>query len=41
MTDGVIATDRHGNITIINETALDFLGKTEKDVIGKPITNLL
>lgn len=41
MTDGVIATDRHGNITIINETALDFLGKTEKEVIGEPITKLL
>lgn len=41
MTDGVIATDRHGNITIINETALDFLGKTEKEVTGKLITKVL
>lgn len=41
MTDGVIATDRHGNITIINETALDFLNKKEDDVIGRPITKLL
>ncbi|MBP2057497.1 two-component system sensor histidine kinase VicK [Lactobacillus colini] len=41
MTDGVIATDRHGNITIINETALDFLNKKEADVIGFSITNLL
>lgn len=41
MTDGVIATDRHGNVTIINQTALDFLNKTEKEAIGKPITKLL
>lgn len=41
MTDGVIATDRHGNIMIINETALDFLNKKEDDVIGRPITKLL
>lgn len=41
MTDGVIATDRHGNITIINETALNFLDKTENEVKGEPITQLL
>lgn len=41
MTDGVIATDRHGNVTIINQTALDFLNKTGKEAIGKPITKLL
>ncbi|GBG05205.1 two-component system sensor histidine kinase [Lactobacillus rodentium] len=41
MTDGVIATDRHGNITIINETALDFLDKTEKEVTGEPIIKVL
>lgn len=41
MTDGVIATDRHGNVTIINQTALDFLNKTEKEAIGQPITQLL
>lgn len=41
MTDGVIATDRHGNITIINETALSFLDKPESEIIGKPIINVL
>ncbi len=41
MTDGVIATDRHGNITIINEMALSFLNKSEKEVIGESITELL
>lgn len=41
MTDGVIATDRHGNVTIINDMARSFLNKSEKEVIGEPITELL
>ncbi|WP_283584000.1 cell wall metabolism sensor histidine kinase WalK [Limosilactobacillus difficilis] len=42
MTDGVIATDRRGNITIINNTALQLLNYDEEDdVIGKSITDVL
>ena len=42
MTDGVIATDRRGNITIINNTALQLLNYDEEDdVIGKSITDIL
>ncbi|APT18461.1 histidine kinase [Amylolactobacillus amylotrophicus DSM 20534] len=41
MTDGVIATDRHGNVTIINDMALSFLNKEEGEVIGESITDLL
>lgn len=41
MTDGVIATDRHGNVTIVNQMALNFLNTTEKAVINKPIAEVL
>ncbi|WP_125702384.1 cell wall metabolism sensor histidine kinase WalK [Lacticaseibacillus daqingensis] len=41
MTDGVIATDRRGNVIIINETALDFLNTRNEDVIGVSILKLL
>lgn len=41
MTDGVIATDRRGNVIIINETALDFLNTKNEDVIGVSILRLL
>lgn len=41
MTDGVIATDRRGNVIIINETALDFLNTKNEDVIGVSILKLL
>lgn len=41
MTDGVIGTDRHGNVTIINQTALDFLHLTAKEAQKQPITKLL
>ncbi|WP_262315242.1 cell wall metabolism sensor histidine kinase WalK [Lacticaseibacillus parakribbianus] len=41
MTDGVIATDRRGNVIIINETALDFLATKNEDVIGVSILKLL
>ncbi|WP_225047971.1 cell wall metabolism sensor histidine kinase WalK [Lacticaseibacillus kribbianus] len=41
MTDGVIATDRRGNVIIINETALDFLSTKNEDVIGVSILKLL
>ncbi|KRK73971.1 cell wall metabolism sensor histidine kinase WalK [Lacticaseibacillus nasuensis] len=41
MTDGVIATDRRGNVIIINEMALDFLNTKNEDVIGVSILRLL
>ncbi|MCF7522739.1 cell wall metabolism sensor histidine kinase WalK [Levilactobacillus brevis] len=41
MTDGVIATDRRGNVTIINETASDFLDHEPDDAVGKSILDLL
>jgi two-component system sensor histidine kinase VicK len=41
MTDGVIATDRKGNIVIINEMALSQLGIQEKDAIGHFVLKLL
>ncbi|MDR1522288.1 MAG: cell wall metabolism sensor histidine kinase WalK [Streptococcaceae bacterium] len=41
MTDGVIATDRKGNIVIINEMALSQLVIQEKEAIGHSILQLL
>lgn len=41
MTDGVIATDRRGNITIINETGQDFLNTTSDEVIGQSLLKVL
>ncbi|MCI1892444.1 cell wall metabolism sensor histidine kinase WalK [Schleiferilactobacillus perolens] len=41
MTDGVIATDRRGNVVIINDTAQDYLGKTEEETIGRSILDVL
>ena len=41
MTDGVIATDRRGNITIINETGQDFLNATSDDIIGQSLLKVL
>lgn len=41
MTDGVIATDRRGNVTIINETAASFLDTDADDAVGKSILDLL
>lgn len=41
MTDGVLATDRHGNISVVNQMALNFLNVEEKDVINKPISEVL
>lgn len=41
MTDGVIATDRRGNVIIINETALDFLNIKNEDAIGMSILRML
>ncbi|WP_220224760.1 cell wall metabolism sensor histidine kinase WalK [Lactiplantibacillus plantarum] len=41
MSDGVIATDRRGNITIINETASDFMDVTAEKAIGSSILDIL
>lgn len=41
MTDGVIATDRHGNVTIVNQMALNFLNVKEDEVVNKPIAEVL
>ena len=41
MTDGVLATDRHGNVSVVNQMALNFLNIQEKDIINKPINQVL
>lgn len=42
MSDGVLATDRRGNITIVNNMALQLLGVDhEDDLIGKSIIDVL
>lgn len=42
MSDGVLATDRRGNITVINETALELLDiDDDEDVVGKPLLGVL
>ena len=41
MSDGVIATDRHGNVSVVNHMALNFLNKKEDEVINKPIAEVL
>ena len=41
MSDGVIATDRRGNIRIINDMACEYLDVESKDVIGTSILDVL
>ncbi|MFB9769124.1 cell wall metabolism sensor histidine kinase WalK [Lactiplantibacillus modestisalitolerans] len=41
MSDGVIATDRRGNITIINETASNFVDVSAENAIGNSILDIL
>ena len=42
MSDGVLATDRQGNITVVNETALQLLELDDEDsVIGKSLLDIL
>lgn len=41
MFDGVIATDRRGNVTIINETAASLLSTTPEEAHGKSILDVL
>lgn len=41
MTDGVLATDRRGNVIIINETAASFLNRDENQAMGQSILDVL
>ncbi|MFC6169479.1 cell wall metabolism sensor histidine kinase WalK [Loigolactobacillus jiayinensis] len=41
MTDGVISTDRRGNVIIINEAAAEFLNLNDEEVIGQSILKIL
>lgn len=41
MSDGVIATDRRGNISIINDMACEYLDVESKDAIGTSILDVL
>lgn len=41
MTDGVIASDRRGKITMINEMALSLLNSTKQEVIGSLLLEVL
>lgn len=41
MSDGVLATDRRGNITIANDMATTMLGKTADELAGKSILDVL
>ncbi len=41
MSDGVIATNRLGNITVINEMAQEFLNKDEEEADGKSLVEVL
>ena len=41
MNDGVLATDRRGNVVTTNSKALDFLNVESENVIGHPILRIL
>lgn len=41
MSDGVIATDRRGKITIVNNRAVDLLGLNREEAVGKSIMKVL
>ena len=41
MSDGVLATDRHGNVNVVNQMALNFLNQTEDEIINQPIATVL
>ena len=41
MSDGVLATDRHGNVNVVNQMALSFLNTTEDQITNKPIASVL
>ena len=39
--DGFIVIDTDGIVTDINEQYCDFLGRTQSEVVGSPITNVI
>ncbi|MDN6029335.1 MAG: cell wall metabolism sensor histidine kinase WalK [Lactobacillus sp.] len=41
MTDGVLATDRHGNVTVVNQMAVRFLNVQEGEIMGRPIAEVM
>ena len=42
MSDGVLATDRRGNVSIVNNTAVEYLNVNgEEDLLGKSILDIL
>lgn len=41
MTDGVIGTDRRGNVLLVNERALTLLNVYQNEAIGQPLLKLL
>ncbi|USS89021.1 cell wall metabolism sensor histidine kinase WalK [Fructilactobacillus cliffordii] len=41
MTDGVVATDRRGLVTIVNDEAIELLGTSKQAVVGQPILKVL
>lgn len=41
MSDGVLATDRRGKVTMINTRALDLLGMNQEEAIGQSIMKVL
>ena len=41
MSDGVLATDRHGNVSVVNHMALSCLNANEDEIINKPIAEVL
>ncbi|USS88130.1 cell wall metabolism sensor histidine kinase WalK [Fructilactobacillus hinvesii] len=41
MTDGVVATDRRGLVTIVNDEAIELLNTTKQAVVGQPILQVL
>lgn len=41
MSEGVLATDRRGKVIIINTRALDLLGMTQEEAVGKSIMKVL
>ncbi|WP_444685524.1 cell wall metabolism sensor histidine kinase WalK [Alkalicoccus luteus] len=41
MTDGVIATDRNGNVILVNRRAEEIFGKRQEELAGKDVTSVL
>ncbi|NJP37949.1 cell wall metabolism sensor histidine kinase WalK [Alkalicoccus luteus] len=41
MTDGVIATDRNGNVILVNRRAEEIFGKSQENLAGKDVTSVL